>query len=148
MVQNTEQLCQCRFSAEHITGDAFQCFANSEQQVTFRARLHGTAQATSSQLLTNLETWVAQVDSTIAVQGVRLDVDNSCPLAINSFGDPECAEDVTLTTEPAQLDSSGAIVGGVVPVLVVIILAVTLVVIAILVTKNRRAGFSIDQDKE
>ena len=142
MVQNTEQLCQCRFSAEHITGDAFQCFANSEQQVTFRARLHGTAQATSSQLLTNLETWVAQVDSTIAVQGIRLDVDNSCPLAINNFGDPECA------TEPAQLDSSGAIVGGVVSVLVVITSAVTLVVIAILVIRNRKAGFSIDQDKE
>ena len=52
VLQNINQLCQCGLSAECITEGAFQCFDNSEQQqVTFRARLHGTAQVTSSQLL-------------------------------------------------------------------------------------------------
>ena len=48
VVQNINQLCQCGLSTEGITEQAFQCFENSEQQVTFQARLHGTGQASSS----------------------------------------------------------------------------------------------------
>jgi len=136
--------------------------------VTFRARLHGTAQATSSQLLTNIKTWVAQTDTTIAIQGVRVRIDSSCPFAISTFGDPECTtdtavvpsvstrltpgtENITSTSdctsaEPAQLDNAGAIIGGVVPVIVVIVVAVTVIVIAILVIKNNKSGSSIHQD--
>ena len=150
VVQNTEQLCLCGLGVQHITEKVFQCFANSEQWVTFRATLHGTTQATSSQLLTNIETWVAQTDTTIAIQGVRLHVDRSCLITISTFGDPECAtvvptsnsDEGTSTAEPAQSNNTGAIVGGVVTVLVVIILAVTVIVIAVLVVKNRKAGFS------
>ena len=166
MVPNTQQLCLCGLRTDHITEYAFQCFANSEQQVTFRAKLHGTAQATSSQLLTNIETWVARTDTTITIQGVRVHIDSSCPLAISSFGDPECTtavppvstqltpgtENITSTsdytiTEPAQLDNAGSIVGGVVPVIVVTVLAVTIIAIAILVIRNHKSGSSIDQDK-
>jgi len=137
VVQNTEQLCQCGLSADHITEDAFQCFANSEQQVTFRARMHGTAQATSSQLLRNIETWVAQMDSTIAIQGVRLHIDDSCLLAISTFSDPECT-----TVAPTSIFDNvalfaGTIAGGVVIVLVA--LAMTIIVIAICVIKKRKA---------
>ena len=98
VVQNINQRCQCGFSVECITEDAFQCFENSEQQVTFRARLHGTAQVTSSQLLAYLEIFVSRTDSTIAVQGLRLDVDRSCSIVINSFGDPQCS-----ATSPSSL---------------------------------------------
>ena len=77
VVQDINQHCQCGLSTEGITEQAFQCFENSEQQVTFRARLRGTGQASSSQLVAHLQTFVAQADSTIAVQGVRLDVDGS-----------------------------------------------------------------------
>ena len=70
VVQDINQLCQCGLSAERITESAFQCFENSEQQVTFRARLRGTGQASSSQLIAHLQTFVAQADSTIAVQGL------------------------------------------------------------------------------
>ena len=127
MVPNTQQLCLCGLRTDHITEYAFQCFANSEYKVTFRARLHGTAQATSSQLLTNIETWVAQTDTTIAIQGVRVHIDSSCPFAISTFGDPECTTDTAVvpsvsirltpgtenitstsdctSTEPAQLDN-------------------------------------------
>ena len=87
VVQDINQLCQCGLSAERITESAFQCFENSEQ-VTFRARLRGTGQASSSQLIAHLQTFVAQADSTIAVQGVHLDVDGSCSIVVNSFGDP------------------------------------------------------------
>ena len=142
VVQDINQLCQCGLSAERITESAFQCFENSDQQVTFRARLHGTAQVTSSQLLTYLETFVSQTDSTIAVQGLRLDVDRSCPVVINSFGDPQC-------TSTTTADNTAAIIGGVVAVIVVMILAVTVIIIITIVAfviRSRSARSSIHQD--
>ena len=117
--------------------------------MTFRARLHGTAQVTSSQLLAYLEIFVAQTDSTIAVQGLRLDVDRSCPVVINSFSDPQCSATTTsdsTITMTAQSETV-PIIGGVVAVIVVV--AVTVIVIASIaafVTRSHRAKFSIDRD--
>ena len=97
VVQTINQRCQCGLSAECITEDAFQCFENSDQQVTFRARLCGTGQTNTSLLLAHLENFVTQAGSTIAVQGVHLNVDSSCSVVINSFGDPQCT--ITTTTD-------------------------------------------------
>ena len=149
VVQNINQRCQCGLSAEGITEGAFQCFENSDQQVTFRARLHGTAQVTSSQLVAYLEIFVSQRDSTIAVQGLRLDVDRSCSVVINSFGDPQCTTATTsdsTTTVAAQSDTV-AIIGGVVAVIVVVAVTIIIVaLIAVFVTRSRRAKFSVHQD--
>ena len=165
VVQNINQRCQCGLSGESITEGAFQCFENSDQQVTFRARLHGTAQVTSSQLVAYLEIFVSQADSTIAVQGLRLDVDRSCSVVINSFGDPQCTTATTsdstaaspsVTTPMTTLDSTTtvaaqsdtvAIIGGVVAVIIVV--AVTIIIVALIVafvTRSRRAKFSVHQD--
>ena len=130
MVQKTEELCQCGLSADRITEGAFQCFMNSDQQVTFRARIHGTAQANSSQLITYIEQWVA-TETSIAVQRVRIRVD-TCPVAITTFDDPECAQ----TSLPTS-DNTAAIISGVVVTVVVIV--VTIAVVVIFVMKNKRA---------
>ena len=90
VVQNTDELCQCGFNAENITEYAFQCFPNSDQQVTFRARLHGTAHVTSVQLVEDIQQWV-NTKIPVVVQGVRVNID-TCPVAINSFQDPQCPE--------------------------------------------------------
>ena len=140
VVQIINQRCQCGLSAECITEGAFQCFDDSEQQqVTFRARLHGTAQVTSSQLLAYLESFASRADSTIAVQGLRLDVDRSCPIVINSFGDPQCSAATTA-------ENTAAIIGAVVAVIIVVAVTVTIITIAAFVTKGRRAKFSVHQD--
>ena len=177
VVQNTERLCQCGFNAEYITDYAFQCFPNSDQQVTFRARLHETVHATSVQLIEYIQQWVNTTEISIVVQGVRLDID-MCPVAITSFRDPQCPEttqstsDTTqttltmlptsmdtisdrtttettsdsTTTETALLYTTVAIVGGVVAVMIGLILAMTFIVIAVLVTKNRKHRYSMDQN--
>ena len=44
VIQTIKPLCQCGLSAEQITEGAFQCFEELDQQVTFCARLRGTAQ--------------------------------------------------------------------------------------------------------
>ena len=152
MVQNTERLCQCGFNAERITGYAFsQCLPNSDQKVTFRAKLQGTATATSSQLIENIQQWV-NTEMPVAVQGVRVNTE-TCPVAITSFGDPQCFDVTTqstsnsTTTETALLDTTdntAAIVGGIVAV--ILILAVTIIIVtAVIVTKNRKNKYPTDQ---
>ena len=118
VVQNTELSCQCTLSTERITEGAFRCFENSEQQVTFRARLHGTAQVTSSQLIVYIEQWKA-MDVTIAVQGVLLSVDRACIVAVSSFSDLECEV-------PSSVNA--AIIGSVVAVAVLLIAGIVIVV--------------------
>ena len=150
MVQNTGRLCQCGFNAEYITDYAFQCFPNSDQQVTFRARLHETVHATSVQLIQDIEQWVNRGTS-IAVQGVRINVD-ICPVVITSFEDLQCLDEMSQPTTPSKmmpstetalLDTTAAIVGGVVAVM---ILAVTVIVITVLLTKNHKYKYPTDQD--
>ena len=104
MVQNTERLCQCGFNAEYITEYAFQCFPESDQQVTFRARLHETAHATSVQLIQDVEVWV-NTGTSIAVQGVRINID-MCPVVISSFEDPQCLEEMSQPTTPSEMTTS------------------------------------------
>ena len=135
MVQNTKRLCQCGFNAEHITNHAFQCFPNSDQQVTFRARLHGTASATSSQLIEDIQQWV-NTKTPVAVQGVRVNTE-TCPVTITSFRDPQC-------TTQSTFDNIAAIVGGAVAVIIILIL--TVIVIAVCVRKNHKYKYPTDQD--
>ena len=160
MIRNTERLCQCGFNAEHITDYAFQCFQNSNQQVTFRARLHEIVHATSVQLIQGVEVWV-NTGTSIAVQGVRMNID-ICPVAISSFEDPQCPDKMSQPTTPSEMttsdstttetalldttDNTAAIVGGVVAVMIVLISAVTIIAIAVLVTKNRKYKYPTDQD--
>ena len=127
--ESAENICQCGFSLQHISDSAFECFSNPDE-VTFRARLQGTAQASSSQLVNYIEQW-STTDVTIAVQGLRLRVDSSCSIAISSFSDPECETEQQQPTSDSSLPAilGGGVAGGV--ALVVTVLGVGLVVIII-----------------
>ena len=127
--ENTENICQCGFSLQHISDSTFECSSNPDE-VTFRARLHGTAQASSSQLVNFIEQWSTR-DVTIAVRGLRLRVDSSCSIVISSFSDPECETERQQPTSDSNLPAiiGGGVAGGV--ALIVTMLTVGLVVIMI-----------------
>ena len=154
-----EDLCQCGFTIQHLSDSEFLCFIDLSE-VTFRARLHGTAQATSSELIGYLEQWIAGGGS-ILVERVRHFTDStSCqPVEISSFSDPECgptesptesptSDDTESRTQAAQSDNTTAIIGGVVAVvlIVAIIVAITIIVIVTLVLKNRRASITLHKE--
>ena len=127
--ESAENICQCGFSLQHISDSAFECFSNPDE-VTFRARLQGTAQASSTKLVNYIEQW-STTDVTIGVQGLRLRVDSSCSIAISSFSDPECETERQQPTSDSSLPAilGGGVAGGV--ALVVTVLGVGLVVIII-----------------
>ena len=103
--------------------------------MTFRARIDGTANTTSSELIGYIEQWIDE-DVTIHVQNVTLTIDSTCyPVVIRSFADPNCESGNP--SQEAHSDNTGAIIGGGV-VAAVLIVAITIVVIAILVLKKHR----------
>ena len=144
MQHDIEHLCMCGFTTQHLSDSELQCFMNLEE-VTFRALIIGTAQATSSELIEYIEQWIAG-GPRILVQTVRLTVDDTChPVEIYTFNDPECGTESP--TQAAQPDNTGAIVAGVVvaTVLIIAIISVTVVMIVILILKNRRANISLQR---
>ena len=144
MQQEIETLCQCGFTIQHLSDSEFQCLTDLSE-VTFRARLHGTAQTTSSELIRYIEQWIAGGGS-ILVERVRHFTDSTCqPVEISSFSDPECGT-TTDDTQAAQSDNTAAIIGGVVAVMLIIAMAITIVVIVILVLKNRRASITLHKE--
>ena len=148
-----EELCNCGFSRQSISDDAFQCF--SADAVTYRGTLHGTEQASSLQLAGFIEQWTAG-EQVIPVQGVILTVDSSCSVIIESLHEEECGTATTVTgpsdstaspsnntaslsdNMPSPSDNT-AVISGVVVVIGVLIIAISAVVIVIsfLLFKNR-----------
>ena len=73
---------------------------------------------------------------TVAVQGLRLQVDGSCSIAISSFSDPECE---TEQQQPTSDSNLSAIIGGVVAGVVALIVTVLVVGLVVIMIKRRSA---------
>ena len=146
VLNKTEKLCDCGFVRDRITDEVFRCFPASSQRVTYRAIVHGTASATSTQLISYIEQWTAE-GAIIIIDQLLLSVDASCPVAISSiFTNEECPSSSqkisseSVFTKPANSDTGievPAIIGGsTVAVIGVVIIASAAVIITILILKN------------
>ena len=144
---NVQQRCQCGFTHDQITSSVFRCFSDSPHAVTYRAVLHGTVNASSSDIISHMEQWIFE-GAAISVQNVLIDVDTSCVLEIASNLDNEC--DTVITDASTQLltvvpmitkKSSNAvsgIVGGVVSIVFIIIALMAIVGAIALLLKWRK----------
>ena len=158
LVQAVEQECECGFTRDHITDDAFQCFPESQQHVTFRARLAELSQATSPPLITHIEQWVSSTQF-ISIQSVRFSIDSACTVVITEFGSRECSEEQpTTTTTPQRTTTNpstsesftfnpgtataavpvGLIVGVILIVLLVCGVGVTIIITVVVVVLRRQ----------
>ena len=124
--QEIEDLCQCGFSAENILNHAFECSETNQNTVTFRGELLGTAQVTSSQLISYIERWIT-VEGIVAVQGLRLRVDRSCPVEIRLLSDSLCQPN----------SDSAAILGRVVAAVLAVLLVTVIVCVVVFVAVRR-----------
>ena len=134
-----DEICQCGFSGKSFhnvdTTAAFQCFDDSPTAVTFRGEIGSTMAATSSQVISYMEQWVA-TNPTIVIQSSRLSVDSSCNVKIDSFNDPECGTVIsTMNDDSVNIDAIVGVVGGVLATLTV---AVSLAVVVVLLMKARQ----------
>ena len=117
VVDATEQLCQCGFTAGHIdnTATGFQCSSNQNGQVVFRSKLYGTSTTNASEVITHISQWISG-DVSIIVLGLILEINPTCPVLITSFSDPECQFPTsppsgTSATTSTEFVAAGVVVG-------------------------------------
>ena len=142
-------LCGCGFNHDHISNSFVQCFSESPQQITFRAKLNQTSQSSTVDLVLYIEQWITNLGS-LVVQGTLLQLNSTCPLVIaDQFVASECPLPLTMvqptteTTAPpvnSQSDNTGAIVGGVVALVLGLALIIAVVIIVYHVLKLCRMG--------
>jgi len=119
------KICANVDSAQNILNYAFECSETNQNTVTFRGELFGTAQVTSSQLISYIERWIT-VEGIVAVQGLRLRVDRSCPVEIRLLSDSLC-----------QPSDSAAVIGGVVAAILAVLLVTVIVCVVVFVAVRR-----------
>ena len=127
IISNINQYCQCGLSHDKITDGVFHCFSSSPQAVTFRAILHGTTKASSSEIISLIKEWISN-DITIPVQSVLINVDSRCTPIISSFDDGECQ----LKSKQPRNDNVSAIIDGSVSALLLVLILACGMIITIL----------------
>lgn len=123
VINQLNQRCQC---AIQINDDAgFQCFDDSPNAITFRARINGSLEVSAMQVITFLEEWIASSDEPLSINAQLLDLDKNCAVSISSFGEPECLSD-ELTESPITVTTVGAIIGALLGLALIILLVIIL----------------------
>ena len=120
-----EELCNCSFSRQSISDDAFQCF--SADAVTYRGTLYGTEQASSLQLAGFIEQWIAG-EQVIPVQGVFLTVDSSCSVIIDSFTEEECTKRISESSNILAI-AAGTVIGILIVAIIIILIPITYLIV-------------------
>ena len=149
----------CGITSDIIDMELFACF--SESHVTYRAKLEGTSETDSSSLISLIEDWVVS-KANIGVSGLLMKLDAKCSVEISTFSEGECSEIIEIPTTPtpsinvgsrstsgpntlptdSTTDSAGntispgAIIGGIVAVLII---AISMIIVVVLVLKYRHA---------
>ena len=129
--QLTASCTDCGITNDVIDKEFVLCFPDSPSHVTYRARLQGTSETDSGSFISLIEKWVSN-GADIIVTGLIMTVDTECSVQISSFSEGECSKpDSTLNPDPSTGNtvSPGAIIGGVVAVILIIAITVSIVFI-------------------
>lgn len=143
VVAEVESRCNCGFIRGNIANESFYCFPDSENTVTYRAKIIQTKSVSPSRLIDFISQWIAE-DGFGKMPKLFFVVDKICEVSISSFADPECSN------QPAD-NNIIAIVGGVVGgSVLVIIISITLIilVIAFLLFKSHQAKLTLGHEDE
>ena len=149
----TASCAECGITDDIIDKQSFACFPESPTYVTYRARLEGTSETDSGSLISLIEEWVSG-GASIIVTEVLMTVDSECSVAISSLSEGECTptqphiystdatSDIISTDTSAASEStnSAAIIGGVVAVILIVSVALTVTVIAVVFIMKIRRG--------
>ena len=137
VVELVETMCSCIFTEDDIMNTEFSC-RSVENTVVFRGEIVYTPDRfTAEDLVVFISQWV-QDGASIVVDGIRLDVDSTCPAELESFSSEDCETMEETTGGGQESDASlaaivGSVLGG-----VCLLLLVILVIGAVCVMKRRR----------
>jgi hypothetical protein len=137
VVEAVEERCRCGISMaqDHFAGGTFRCFQESSNMaVTYRTKLL----LTSPNMTEQISLWTS-TSPFVSISAVLLQIDGTCPFAVEFFSDPECGvviEGMTtdsMTTVGIQSNqlsiSIGAAIGFVVLMLVLFSCIIVIIII-------------------
>ena len=138
--------CGCDFTADRLTDRVFICHPSLPQSVIYEARLHGTRQANASRLLTILEEWISSDARSIPVQFLRLGIERICLVSPNTqslcgITTASTREGGVTTTGTGEGSSNlGAIIGGVLFIIITLILISIVLMVCFIVQRKRKSN--------
>ena len=134
--QHVEMICSCQFTADNIVEEEFSnCRASAENTIVYRAKVRlqvPVLEIDVNDVVEIISSWV-QTAPSFVVNGLRIRIDPSCPIVLESYDEEDCFVMSTTTSSfSVQGPSIGIIVGATVAAVVVIILIVVIIVITTL----------------
>ena len=97
-----------------------------DEKVVFQGRLIVSEDKNAFELREDLTQWVSTSPSLI-IQGVKLEVDDTCPVAISDFDDVECPTNTKHPKNVAAIALGSNI--GVIAIAVIIIIVLSVVIV-------------------
>ena len=129
--------CSCGFTVAHIADNEFSC-RSVENTAVFRAKMMYAGNFNAGELVGFISDWV-QGGASIVVDGTKLAVDNSCPTQLDSFLSDDC-----VSTDQGETLNTGAIVGGIVGGVCVLLIFTSIITVVILVRRRKLKNFRCD----
>ena len=134
--EHVEMICSCQFTADNIVEEEFSsCRASAENTIVYRAEVRlqvPVLEMDVNDIVEIISSWV-QTAPSFVVNGLRIRIDPSCPIVLESYDEEDCfVMSTTTSSSSVQGPSVGIIVGATVAAVVIIILIVVIIVITTL----------------
>ena len=145
--------CRCDFTADRLTDRVFICNSDLPQSVIYEAQLHGTRQANASRLLTILEAWISSDARSIPIHFLCLGIERLCVVSQNTQSlcgvTTASIHEGEVTTTGIREGSSnvGAIIGGVLSIIITLT-AIPVVLLVVYFMIQRRRKLNLKSKKE
>ena len=133
-------MCSCTFTQDNIQNNEFSC-RSIENTVVFRAEITYTSFTfTAAQLVDFVSQWVQSAPSFVVGPSMsRVNVDTNCPTQLDSFLSEDC-----VSMDQGKTQSIGAIVGGGLAGVGVVLIFIGIIVVVKLVQKRKLKSFRYD----
>ena len=139
---NVEERCQCGFTVTNILEPKFLCFVESEDAVTFRTDIIGTAVVSPTEIATHIQNWITQ-GPRVTFDFISIAVDGSCQVIVASVQDPECS----IPTETSQPSVLGGVLGGVLVVILLVLIVITALIVYCWIHRKRSGKLEITKER-
>ena len=139
---NVEERCQCGFTVTNILEPKFLCFTESEDAVSYRTEIIGTAVVSPTEIATHIQNWIIQ-GPRVTFDFILIAVDSSCQVIVASVQDPECS----LPTETSQPSVLGGVLGGVLGVILLVLILMTALTVYCWIHRKRSGKLKITNNR-
>ena len=135
IISSINSRCQCSLTVNQISTENFVCTSN-RQLVLYRAELSGHKDCV--QVLSYIEQWVRENQTSFIVQGNSIKVYPNCPIEITTLtSETGCVRPTTAGPPSESFQITGAVAGGVGGVLSIGIIILAAVVACMCISRLR-----------